>query len=166
MTTDIDIALAANPPQPETARSTVTARKCRRHQWVEQAAAMGEPVESYCRRCGQPRDPIRSKRGRQSRNYGNRAELDVARRYGGGKVGHHGGPVDVRGTDFDTQVRTRRQKPPAEWKKAIGAMEAGGRCPRLLIRFVQPTGPEDYFIFRAADFLAWFGRDEETPDVG
>lgn len=156
--TDLDEVLAMTSPEPVTATTTATGRRCR-HEWSVTSREPGQS-EGYCTRCGKAWVPELSRRGRQSRNYGNRAELDVARRYGGVKVGHAGGPVDVRGKDFNTQVRTRRQKPPAEWKKAIGAMEGDGRCPRLMIRYVQPTGPEDYFIFRAADFVAWFGRDE------
>ncbi len=135
------------------ARSTATPH---RHRWDVVTGGVD------CCRCGRIRDIDLSRRGKQSRNYGNRAELEAARRYGGVKVGHHGGKVDIRGTDFATQMRTRRTKPPVEWKTAIGAMADETRCPRLLIRFVQPTGPEDYFVFRASDFLAWFGKDEET----
>ncbi len=115
-----------------------------------------------CRVCLKAIPLSRSRTGRTVRNYGNRAELEAARRYGGTKVGHHGGKVDIRGVDFATQMKTHRRKPPVEWKTAIGAMADETRCPRLLIRFVQPTGPEDYFVFRASDFLAWFGKDGET----
>ena len=118
-----------------------------------------------CGRCGHVLDEKRQRRGRQSRNYGNRAELAVARKYGGQKVGHAGGPVDVRGKDFNTQVKTHRRLPPGEWTKAFAKLEASReRIPRLLLRFVMGAGvaPQDYFVFRADDFLDWFGRDEET----
>lgn len=128
-------------------------RKCaRRHQWVL----------DVCARCGIVRDEQRSRRGRQSRNYGNRAELQASRKYGGVKVGHAGGPVDIRGKDFATQVKTHRRLPPIEWTKAFAAMSQDNRCPRLLLRFVQGAGkpPLDYFVFPADDWLDWFGRDE------
>lgn len=157
---DLDAALAANPAEVPTATSTARPRSCRRHDWW--AGSVGQFDPPHCLHCGAVKDEARSRRGRQARNYGNRAELDAARRYGGTKTGHHGGPVDIRGVDFDTQMKTRRTAPPAEWKRTIGAMSDGTRCPRLLIRFVQPTGPEDYFVFRADDFLAWFGKDEEA----
>lgn len=153
----LDTLLAEHPPEPE---------KCRRHKWavtVHWDDRLGNVADGtqHCLVCQVLRDPVRSRRGKTARNYGNRAELKVARTYGGTKVGHHGGPVDVRGRDFATQVRTKRRRPPTEWKAALGAMSGGTRCPRMLIRFVQPGGPEDYFVFRAEDFLAWFGRDDE-----
>jgi hypothetical protein len=165
---DLDAKLAENPPAEESAVTVAPSKaKCRRHQWVAMGRAVdGQLVEVWteCERCHVRRDDDKARRGKQSRNYGNRAELKVARTYGGTKVGHAGGPVDVRGVDFDTQVKTFRRRPPALWKQAIGAMDGGKRCPRLLIRFVQPTGPEDYFVFRASDFLAWFGKDEEETE--
>lgn len=129
---------------------------CRRHEWL-----MLAPDRWECGRCRKPRDMARMRRGRQSRGYGNRAELDAARRYGGTKVGHHGGPVDVQGTDFDTQVKTHRRPVPREWSRAFAGMAQGTRMPRLLLRFVAVgRPPEDYFVVRAEDWLAWHGRDE------
>lgn len=121
--------------------------------------------EAVCGRCGQTIDPVRARRGKQSRNYGNRAELAVARTYGGEKIGHAGGPVDVRGVDFNVQVKTHRRLPPAEWRKAFQAMSASNeRIPRLLLRFVLGGGlpPDDYFVIRGSDWLAWFGKDEAS----
>ena len=140
----------------------VTERK-HRHVWVTTIDAEGVPNGSRCAFCHVIKDEVRSRRGKQSRNYGNRAELKVARRYGGDKVGHAGGPVDVRGKDFQTQVKTHRRLPPLEWTKAFAAMAAAReRCPRLLLRFVNGAGkpPADYFVFQADDFLQWFGKDE------
>jgi hypothetical protein len=58
--TDLDAALATAPPATETATSTATVRKCRRHQWVNEwdhPAARGVwwPV---CIRCGKAHDPV------------------------------------------------------------------------------------------------------------
>ncbi len=160
-------------PSAETVIPT-TPRKCRRHVWVRFARPIAEiPGPAHydelddpwvCSRCHAVRDPIRSRRGKQSRNYGNRAELAVARKYGGEKIGHAGGPVDVRGKDFNTQVKTHRRTPPREWVGVFNAMAANReRIPRLLLRFVTGAAPIDYFVFQADDFLDWFGRDEETP---
>jgi hypothetical protein len=160
---DLDDALAATTPEPVTSVSTVLPHPCDRHQWVERAAVLGEPVATYCRRCGKAKDAERSRRGKQARNYGNRAELDVARRYGGTKVGHAGGPVDVRGRDWNTQVKTHRRKPPAEWTTVFAKLEAStDRLPRLLLRFVHPGGPTDYVVVPAKAWLDWFGKDEEA----
>lgn len=161
--TDLDSALAATSPEPTTSVTTATPRKCR-HQWERWSDAPGETWES-CRRCRAVKDEARSRRGKQSRNYGNRAELDVARRYGGTKVGHHGGPVDVRGTDWNTQVKTHRRQPPREWVTAFAKMEAStDRLPRLLLRFVMGPGipPEDYIVVPGKAWLDWWGKDEEA----
>ena len=160
---DLDAMLATTAPEHVTSVSIATGRKCRRHDWV--VGLNGDPT--HCLRCGRPKDETRARRGRQSRNYGNRAELDVARRYGGQKVGHHGGPVDVRGDEWNTQVKTHRRLPPAEWRKAFGAMAAStDRLPRLLLRFVIGGGqpPEDYIVVPGSAWLDWFGKDEEETD--
>ena len=165
--TDIDEALATTTPEPVTSVTTATPRKCR-HQWGWTDWADGESrvlsqVE-WCVRCHRVKDPIVSRRGKQSRNYGNRAELDVARRYGGEKVGHHGGPVDVRGTDWNTQVKTHRRQPPREWVTAFAKMEAStDRLPRLLLRFVMGPGtpPVDFVVVPGKAWLDWWGKDEE-----
>lgn len=166
----LDEALAEHPATPETAVSTATPRKCRRHQWEptdrQTYTPEGAPRTLWaCARCGSPKDETRSRRGKASRDYGNRAELKVARLYGGTKVGHHGGPVDVRGREFNTQVKTHRRLPPAEWRSVFAALEAStDRLPRLLLRFVHDGGPTDYVVVPGKAWLDWFGRDdEETP---
>jgi hypothetical protein len=106
--------------------------------------------------------------GKQSRNYGNRAELKAANKYGGTKIGAAGGPVDIRGKDFATQMKTHRRPVPSEWRKVFAAMGQENRCRRLLLRFVQGPGvaPADFFVFPRRsfrwfdEFLDWFGRDE------
>lgn len=156
---ELEALLSETIAEARTSVTTATERKCRRHDWV------GDSTNpDVCRRCSTVRDEARSRRGRQSRNYGNRAELDVARRYGGTKVGHAGGPVDVRGRDWNTQVKTHRRQPPAEWRKAFGAMAAStDRLPRLLLRFVIGGGqpPDDYIVVPGTAWIDWFGKDEE-----
>lgn len=165
---DLDALLEAVPVAPPSLTGA-TGRKCRRHEWTwgnrfdEDGITRSVTVITVCARCGKPKDEALSRRGKQSRNYGNRAELAVSRKYGGTKVGHAGGPVDVRGKDFATQVKTHRRMPPAEWTKSFAAMSQDNRCPRMLLRFVMGPGvpPADYFVFEADAFLDWFGRDDE-----
>src|SRR6185436_7147795 len=79
----------------------------RRHRHVWERLTVAFEPENVgrlaCVRCGHLRDEAKARRGKQSRNYGNRAELAVSRKYGGEKIGAAGGPVDVRGKDFNTQ---------------------------------------------------------------
>lgn len=145
-------------------------RKCRRHQWgdvalVANASDLGSHLVAKCIRCGRLQVPERSRRGRQSRNYGNRAELAIARQYGGRKIGQAGGPVDIEGRARVVQVKTSRRAVPPMWRGAFTAMEpaAHGRLPVLLLRFVRAgaLGPDDYVVIRGADFLSWYGEDRE-----
>jgi len=120
-----------------------------------------------CSRCGVVRDETQARRGKQSRNYGTRAELAIAKQYGGTKIGHAGGPVDIRGEVFNTQVKTHRRKPPAEWTKAFAAMAASrDRLPRLFLRFVGIPGqpPIDFIIVPGEVWLEWYGRDEAKEE--
>lgn len=162
MSADLDTALATHPPGVESARSVVRSdRPCRRHRWELWHEVDGDGDGHRCARCGVWRDDTRSRRGRSARDYGNRAELKVARQYGGEKVGHHGGPVDVRGKDFNTQVKTHRRLPPREWTAVFANLEAStDRLPRLLLRFVHPGGPTDFVVIPGKAWLDWFGRDE------
>lgn len=115
--------------------------------------------------CGAIRNDAKSRRGRQVRNYGNRAELDVARKYGGRKVGHAQGPTDVQGKTRKIQLKTTRRAVPAMWRNEFAKLESerDGRLAILLLRFVRPgsLGPDDYFVIRAADFIEWYGKDGE-----
>jgi hypothetical protein len=163
--TDLDAILADLPVTPPTLAGKPTERK-HRHHWVTVygLSEAGERTGPFtaCENCETFRDEARSRRGKQSRNYGNRAELSAARKYGGEKIGHAGGPVDIRGTDFNTQVKTHRRLPPLEWRKAFSAMEGKGeRYPRLLLRFVQGPGlpPVDYMVIPGDVWLDWFGKD-------
>lgn len=165
---DADAILDASWPPPDAPDPIPSGRKCRhpRDQRIPGAVIEGTSKRAgwRCDSCGHVSDATRGRRGKQSRNYGNRAELAVARTYGGTKIGHAGGPVDVRGTDWNTQVKTHRRKPPTEWVKAFGAMNANlERMPRLLLRFVLGPGqqPDDYFVVRGSDWLAWHGKDGE-----
>jgi hypothetical protein len=168
---DLDALLENQPIAPPTLAGAPTERKCRKHIWGnkttrQRVMPIGEPENiTTCIRCGKLQDLVLHRRGKQSRNYGNRAELSAARKYGGTKIGQAGGPTDIRGKDFNTQVKTHRRPVPAEWRKVFGALAASGeRCPRLLLRFVGGPGlpPVDFFVFPADDFLDWFGRDEDA----
>jgi hypothetical protein len=146
------------PPEPR-AETGATGLPCRhpRYQRI--------PIEGGGWRCpcGKTVEATRLRRGRQSRNYGNRAELSLARKYGGSKVGHHGGPADIEGAEWLTQVKTMRRMPPVMWTSVFNALapSIGNRSPRLLLRFVMGPGvpPVDYFVVPAADWLAKFGPD-------
>lgn len=155
---DLDAALADLPTQGPSLTGAV-GRKCRHPRDRRNRIEGGGWVCD----CGHIADAAVARRGKQSRNYGNRAELAAARKYGGEKIGAAGGPVDIRGHDWNTQVKTHRRLPPIEWTKAFAAMSASReRLPRLLLRFLPGPGlpPVDYFVIKAEDWLDWHGRDD------
>lgn len=119
--------------------------------------------DSQCLRCQKVIPAANSRKGRTVRRYGTGAELKAARKYGGQKIGHANGPVDIRGKDWSTQMKTHRRLPPAEWTKAFQAMSAStDRMPRLLLRFLPGPGlpPKDYYVIEAQTVLDYYGKDE------
>ena len=138
----------------------VTPRKPR-HRWTfTHSEKYG--VVTFCKDCGIVRDEEKVKRGRTYAKYGKNAELAVARQYGGRKVGHAGGPTDVMGTNTKTQVKTTRRAVPVMWRNEFAKLdrEMDGRLPRLLLRFVRVgSAPDDYFVVRGKDWVAWYGKD-------
>lgn len=151
--------------QVDTFREPVEIRKCRKHPAWRNQGTMPDGVTPFdvCVRCGHVKNNTLVRRGRTSRNYGTRAELTASRKYGGMKVGAAGGPVDIRGKDWNVQMKTHRRLPPTEWRKAFQAMSASGeRMPRLLLRFVMGSGvpPVDYMVIPGDVWLDWFGKDE------
>lgn len=89
--TDLD----ALPWYPPDAEPVVETPRKHRHVWVRSVGAFEDPTQERCGRCGAVRDVARSRRGRTSRNRGNRFELEVAEKLGGRRVGMYGDKVDV-----------------------------------------------------------------------
>lgn len=126
-----------------------------RHRW------MLTDVGNVCRDCGREQDAVATRRGRNNRKRGGRAELDIARTYGGEKVGPLGLPEDIRGTNWSTQVKVSQRPPPVMWVRELAKLEGGQRTPRLILRFTKAgVGHQDYVVVRGEDWLAWFGKDE------
>jgi hypothetical protein len=133
--TDLDAALAAHPPLPETARTvTVTDRKCKRHAWVT-----WQPDYTLCAYCGKEKDPIASRKGKSARRRGNDYERELAARLGGTKVGHHGGPEDVVTSRLVIQSKVRAAFPEWMWSELVKLPRAGGRTPVLVVAEGKPA---------------------------
>ena len=135
---------------------------CRRHSWF---AVFSDPAEPHhtCRKCGAYRDDAASRRGRTNRSRGNHHELAVSRLYGGEKTGPLGGPEDIRGAEWRSQVKTHQRLAPAEWAKAFAGMDTqhDARTPRLVLRYLRAgVAADDYIVVRGRDWLERFGRDE------
>jgi len=123
------------------------------------------PLPAHCLGCGLTRADYeaRQRRGRNNRSRGNRSELDVARTYGGEKVGPLGLPEDIRGKLWRTQVKVSQREAPPMWRAEFAKLagQRDGRTPRLILRFTrQGVKAEDYIVVRGEDWLEWFGRDE------
>lgn len=109
----------------------------------------------------------RSRRSRNNRSRGGRAELAVAREYGGEKVGPLGLGEDIRGKLFATQVKVSQRSAPPMWLREFAklANRSDGRTPRLILRFTRQGGlatgrTEDFVVIRGSDWLDHWGKDE------
>jgi hypothetical protein len=161
---DLDDALAATTPEPVTSVSTVLPRPCDRHQWVERAAVLGEPVATYCRRCGKAKDAERSRRSRNNGKRGRAAELTAAREVGGRKVGPMGWPWDVEMPGYARLQVKKLATPPslrsiAGWLADI-ARTPGQEMPGVI--WLEPgRGGERLIVFRLRDFADRHGVPDE-----
>jgi ribosomal protein L34E len=164
---NIDAALATVPPATETATSTATVRKCKRHQWtrVSTGLSVREDYE-WCPRCGTVLDPIASRRGKSNARLGKDQERRAERRYGWEKIGERGEKTDLRGTFAKVQMKASRRPVPALIRDTFAGLDAtkDGRVALLLLSYIQPSGTSDYVVIRGEDWLQLHGRDE--PDVG
>jgi hypothetical protein len=163
---DIDVALAAHPPLPETARSvTVTDRKCKRHDWIVFASWNPDVPEApeMCRKCGIVKDEQRSRRGRSARRLGNDQERRAERRYGWEKIGERGEKTDLRGRFAKVQQKSTRHPVPVLFRNVFAGLDAtkDGRVPLLLLSYVRQGFPtEDYIVMRGETWLELHGVDE------
>lgn len=139
--------------------------RCGRHRWGQNVLP-GDPLELVrCVRCHKPQDAAKVKAGRTSRKRGGHHELALSRKYGGTKVGHHGGPADIIGRRFQLQSKTHQSTPPLRVRRLLEAMDggAGGRIPVLVDRYLTPGhAAYDVFTIRGDDWLALNGLDDET----
>ena len=134
---DLDAALTATTPAPETARTTAMVRRCR-HQWHLDPsptiwAASGKKQPFVCLRCGKVKDEQRSRKGKSARRRGNDYERDLAQMLGGTKVGHHGGPDDVRAGMFTVQSKVRKAFPSWMTDELAKLPRTDGRIPVLVV---------------------------------
>ena len=172
--TDLDTALIGTSPEPATAVSTVTPRKCRRHEYAPSgmSCTVAHPPGEVCpwslrrcTRCGKPEDPVASRRSRNNGKRGRAAELDMARAVGGRKVGPLGHPWDVEMPGYSRLQIKKLATPPslrlvAKWMADI-ARTPGPEMPGVV--WIEPgRGGERLIVFRLADFADRHG----VPDDG
>lgn len=129
--------VAANLGQQRLAGERVRHRRHDYQVWVE------ETDEWECRLCG-ARVPVqRIRRGRNARKRGNRRELELARSLGGVKVGHHGGPEDVRAGLFNVQSKVRKAFPTWMTTELAKLPRTDGRVPILVVTSPPGLDPLD-----------------------
>lgn len=158
---DLDTALADHPPAPEAAVTVVSSdRKCNRHAFHDSL---------WCIRCGKPKDPALSRRGKSADRLGKDQERRIERVYGCRKVGEYGDAVDHIGRDFVWQSKASRSEPrlwladvhdvqwepilPKDWLAAMLRMLplAGHRAPLLIRSYVKRSVGTRDWIFVVAD---------------
>jgi len=131
------------------------AKRRHRHRW-------NPPWENYpawwCA-CGAIKDEAKSRKGRSSRNRGNRRELEVANELGGEKVGMYGGPEDVRTSLLNIQCKVRKAFPYWMTTELDKLPRSGGRLPALSV--TDSPGPgkerESIIVMRLSDFRELHG---------
>jgi len=159
MTTDLDQALAATSPAPESAVSLVPGRHV--HTWT------------VCP-CGAQRDMDAPRRGRSADRLGKDQERRIERVYGPTKVGEFGDAIDLLGRDFKWQSKATRSAPPA-WLAAVDGAQLRPPpklvtdavtamlplhqelAPLVIVTHVQPKGTRDWIWVRCRDWQALHG---------
>jgi hypothetical protein len=134
--------IAANPGQ----QNLVRAKGRHRHRWAWCVWTSEDPNSGpgvRCERCGQWQDPAKSRRGLNARKRGNRRELELARKLGAEKVGHFGGPDDVRGGMFTYQSKVRAAFPTWMTAELAKLPRTGDRIPVLVVTSPPGLDPSD-----------------------
>ncbi|HEX5466701.1 MAG TPA: hypothetical protein VFW92_08530 [Candidatus Limnocylindrales bacterium] len=167
--TDLDAMLL--PPPPDSAQTIVAPTPRRhRHDWVrcgpdyEPESYYGHPEDfgrDRCHICLLWRDPARSRRGRTSRNRGNRTSRDLAAYLGGRNVEALKVPWDVEGPGYRIQSKRLADRPSAsERARLLEAIDHRAddlravyiAAPRQRIA----SGTVSAYL---ADWVAWHGWD-------
>lgn len=157
--TDLDTALVGTTQEPVTATSTVTPRRCRRHEWVTK---WGDGL-TFCGRCGHVKDEQKARQGKRNRRLGGDTERRLERTYGWEKIGERGEKTDLRGKLFKVQSKASRRPAPALIRDTFTGLDAtkDGRIPLLVLSFVRAdVGTEDFVVLRGSDWLDLHGTDE------
>jgi hypothetical protein len=150
----LDAKLAENPPAVESAVSTVHIREVR------------------------PPDPDRSRRGRSACRNGKQAERDIARAYGGIRVGHQGGKPDdlfvIQSKRVNPGPVAGRKRPASFpewiWDELCVLPRTGGRIPTVVVSDKPGPGTRRraLVVRFLEDDVALHGPDaskEETEDA-
>jgi hypothetical protein len=143
--------------------------KRHRHRWVRYEASQGYSdlisVTTRCEGCGVQQDPVKSKRGKSARRRGNNRELELAVLMGGEKVGHHGGPDDVRLPLINAQSKVTKQFPYWMTTELAKLPRTGDRVPALIVTDSPGRGKarRTIIVLELSDFQNLHGRVEETP---
>jgi hypothetical protein len=131
----------------------------------EDGSILAPVSDPYCARCGVQQDPVKSKRGRSARRRGNNRELELAVLMGGEKVGHHGGPDDVRLPLINVQSKVRKAFPYWMTTELAKLPRTGDRVPALIVTDSPGRGirRRTIIVLELSDFQNLHGRVEEVP---
>lgn len=126
-----------------------------------------EDGSTACTRCGRDIAVEASRKGRNSRARGNRAELAAARAVGGRKVGPLGHPWDVEMPGY-ARLQVRKYATPESLRKIAAELSrigGGAEMPGYI--WVEPgRGGERLIVFRLVDFAERHGIPTLDPTAG
>lgn len=145
------------------AQRNADAKRRHRHRWDRQYNAASfsvSPLWLPACSCGAIKDEAKSRKGRSSRNRGNRRELEIAKQLGGEKVGMYGGPEDVRTPLLNVQSKVRKAFPYWMTTELDKLPTTGGRLPALVVTDAPGPGKdrESVVVMRLSDFTDLHGR--------
>jgi hypothetical protein len=108
-----------------------------------------------------------SRRGRLNRSRGNAFEREVAKKFGGKRVGQYGGPEDVAAGQFNIQAKCGQMFSEKYWRWLQAVPRKADQVPLLVVGDAPGSGAKRrvVVIIEETDFLDMIGGDNaETTE--
>jgi len=105
-----------------------------------------------------------SRRGRLNRSRGNAFEREVAKKFGGKRVGQYGGPEDVAAGQFNIQAKCGQMFSEKYWRWLQAVPRKADQIPLLVVSDAPGSGAKRrvVVIIEESDFLDLIGGDNGT----
>ena len=102
-----------------------------------------------------------SRRGRLNRSRGNAFEREVAKSFGGKRVGQYGGPEDVAAGQFNIQAKCGQMFSEKYWRWLQAVPRKADQIPLLVVSDAPGSGVKRrvVVIIEESDFLDLIGGD-------
>lgn len=103
-----------------------------------------------------------ARRGRLNRSRGNAFEREVARKFGGRRVGQYGGPEDVAAGQFNIQAKCGQMFSEKYWRWLAAIPRKADQVPLLVVGDAPGSGAKRrvVVIIEESDFLDLVGGSD------